>query len=232
LKRNEEEEGEVAEAEKHKGGEQCAVVTECFTRVEGAVFFVPQSNPHTLAIDIDIPSSILQDIKHPSISHSVKHPSEAFFTIPSAAASSSTLSISAVSDLTPTELGEETEEREERMTTRHDTFYFEDGNVEIVCGGTAFRVHSTIVSFSSPKLRDVLSPSALLNASMPEGCPRIAFNDGVEDFAVLLKMIYTPGCVPPPHDVGSVNGQVDRPTDSHQGTGFRNLQHLHRSFGW
>jgi hypothetical protein len=40
---------------------------------------------------------------------------------------------------------------------------------------------------------------------MPEGCPRVVFKDSAEDFAVLLKMIYTPGYVPPPFDVSSVN---------------------------
>ena len=62
-----------------------------------------------------------------------------------------------------------------------------------MCGDTLFRIHSTIVSFSSTRLRDTLSPETLLNALMPEGCPRIVFEDSAEDIAVLLKMIYTPG---------------------------------------
>jgi len=86
----------------------------------------------------------------------------------------------------------------ERIPTRHETFYLEDGNVEIVCGHTVFRVHSTVVSFSSPNLRNMLSSSTLLNAPMPEGCPRVVFKDSAEDFAVLLKIIYTPGYVPLP----------------------------------
>jgi len=79
------------------------------------------------------------------------------------------------------------------VVIHHDTFYFEDGNVEIVCEHTLFRVHSTTISFSSPKLRDILSQSALLRAPTPEGRPRIAVTDTAQDFAVLLKMIYTPG---------------------------------------
>ena len=113
--------------------------------------------------------------------------------IPATALSSPTLSISTISDLAPTELGEETDPSEEQTTTRHDTFYFEDGNVEIVCEYTVFRVHSTIISFASPKLRGVLSPTALLGALLPEGCPRIALADRASDFAVLLRVIYTPG---------------------------------------
>jgi hypothetical protein len=81
------------------------------------------------------------------------------------------------------------------MATRHETFYFEDGNVEIVCGGTVFRVHSTIVSFSSPKLREILIQLAPLHAPTSEGPPRISVMDSAEDFAVLLRLIYTPGWV-------------------------------------
>jgi len=51
----------------------------------------------------------------------------------------------------------------------------------------------------------MLSSSALLSAPMSEGCPRVVFKDSAEDFGVLLKMIYTPGHVPPPLDVGPVN---------------------------
>ena len=91
---------------------------------------------------------------------------------------------------------QEIERSEEQTTIRHDTFYFEDGNVEIMCEHTVFRVHSTIISFSSSKLRDILSSSTILNASMPEGCPRISFTDSAEDFGVLLKMIYIPEYVP------------------------------------
>ena len=120
--------------------------------------------------------------------------------------SSPTWSISTVSDLTPTELGEDIgEDNAKRIPTRHETFYLEDGNVEIVCGYTIFRVHSPIVSFSSPNLRDTLSPSILLNAPMPEGYPRVVFKDSAEDFAVLLRMIYTPGYVTPPLNAGYVN---------------------------
>ena len=113
---------------------------------------------------------------------------------PISTTSSPTLSISTISDLTPTELGEDNvKDSDEPIFARHETFYLGDGNVEIMCGHTIFRIHSPIVSFSSPKLRDMLSQPTLLNAPTPEGCPRIVFDDSAEDFAVLLKMIYTPG---------------------------------------
>ena len=146
-----------------------------------------------IAVNIGIPS-ISRGIESYHVLFDVESFPEASTDDPVGTMSSPTLSISTISDLTPTELGEDTgEDNGERIPTRHEMFYLEDGNVEIVCGHTIFRVHSPIVSFSSPKFRDALSPSTLLNAPMPDGCPRVVFEDGAEDFAVLLKMIYTPG---------------------------------------
>jgi len=144
--------------------------------------FVPRGIP-TAETDTDIPSPT---------PHYAQSPPWVFVNTSATAVLSPTLSISTVSDMTPTELGEGVKRGEEQTITRHDTFYFEDGNVEVVCGETVFRVHTTIISFSSPKLRDMLSPATPLNAG---GCPRFVFTDFPEDFAVLLKMIYTPGCV-------------------------------------
>ena len=132
-------------------------------------------------------------------------PSGTFVDVPTIAVSSPALSISTVST---TEPSEEIEHSEEQATTRHDTFYFEDGNVEIACGDTVFRVHSTVVSLSSSKLRGILARSTLriLGAPTPEGCPRIVFADSTEDFAILLQMIYTPGYVGSPSPgMSSVN---------------------------
>ena len=172
------------ETEECKGQEEDTLAAEVPAEIETPIAFVPRDLP-TPGADIDLPSSIL---------HGMESSSETFVNIPDTALSSPTLSISTVSDLTSTEFGEEAEHSKEPETaTRHDTFYFADGNVEIACGGTIFRVHSTILSFSSSKLRDLLSPSTLLDAPMPEGCPRIVFPDSADDFAVLLKMIYTPG---------------------------------------
>ena len=166
--------------------------------VNTPVALVPQDLP-AAQDGVDATPPILHGITSSSIAEDVEYPPETFVDIPVAAVSSPTLSVSTLSDLTPTELGEDIEDdMSERTLTRHDTFYFEDGNVEVVCGHTVFRVHSTTISFASPKLRDILSHSVLLHAPTPEGCPRVVFKDDAEDFSVLLKMIYTPGYVPPP----------------------------------
>ena len=183
---------DVAETEKEDGA--AAEVPE---EIDTPTAFALQDLPFA-TVDIDIPYPILQAVASPPILGDVESSPGTFVEVPTGMPSSSTFSISTISDLTPTEFDEDTGEGSgKRMTIRHETFYFEDGNVEIMSGGTMFRVHSTVVSFSSPKLRDILSRSALLRAPTPEGCPRITVTDNAVDFAVLLKMIYTPGWVSP-----------------------------------
>ena len=77
----------------------------------------------------------------------------------------------------------------------HGTFYLEDGNVEVLCGNTLFRVHTSILSFHSPTLRRMFAQTSLATAESPNGCPRILSSDTPKDFATLLKMIYFPGFV-------------------------------------
>jgi hypothetical protein len=194
LKRKDEEEERDAKKTQgcEVGGDEETMTTEISAEVETPVASTPKDLPAD-TIDIRLPSSILQDIELPSVLLDLESSSKTFVSVPAGTISSPTLSISTVSDLTPTELGEEIEYGEEQTATRHDTFYFEDGNVEIVCGHALFRVHSTIISFSSPKLRDILSPLALLHAPTPEGRPQITISESAEDFGILLKMIYTPG---------------------------------------
>ena len=191
LQRKDEEEQRNDMNTEERQEEEDAMDAGVHAEVETPIAFVPQDLP-AAAINIQIPSSILQDIEPPSPLHVMESTFETFINVPAGTTSSPTLSVSTVSDLTPTEFGEE-EHSEEQGTTHHDPFYFEDGNVEIVCGSTLFRVHPTVMSLSSSKLRDILSPSALLHAPTPEGRPRITISETAEDFGFLLKMIYTPG---------------------------------------
>lgn len=109
--------------------------------------------------------------------------------------SSPTPSVSTTSDLAPSELGEDPVEGSDEQAstvTHHEKFYLKDGDLEIICEDTVFRVHSSIISFSSPRLRDMLS-KYILSTPMLQGYPTVVFEDTAEDFAILLKMIYTPG---------------------------------------
>ena len=191
-RKDEERQRDVGKTKEHQGEPEHPVAAEASAGVVTPMAFAPQNLP-AAAIEIEIPPSISQNIKSSVVFNGVDALPEPFIGVTTGAASSPTLSISTISDLTPTELGEDIEHASEQIATRHDTFYFEDGNVEITCGDTIFRVHSTTISFSSPKLRDILSQPALLNAPTPRGCPRVTISDSAEDFAILLKMIYTPG---------------------------------------
>ena len=194
LERNaEEERNGVADMAEGRGGEEEGDVTaEIPTEVETPVAFTRDLPTMT---NIDIPSPILHATETSSVLHDAEYSPDAFADDRIGTVSSPTLSISTISDLTPTEFDDDIGEGSgERIPTHHETFYLEDGNVEIVCGHTIFRVHSTVVSFSSPNLRYMLS-SSTLNAPVTEGCPRITFKDSANDFVILLKMIYTPGWV-------------------------------------
>jgi hypothetical protein len=74
----------------------------------------------------------------------------------------------------------------------HDTFYLEDGNVEVLCDNILFRVHSSVLSFHSPMLGQMFAKVNLATAESPNGCPRIPSSDAVTDFATLLKIAYLP----------------------------------------
>ena len=76
--------------------------------------------------------------------------------------------------------------------TPHRTFYLEDGNAEVLCGNTLFRVHPTILSFHSPALRQMFAQKTFTTVELPNGCPRILSSDTPRDFATLLKIIYLP----------------------------------------
>ena len=78
---------------------------------------------------------------------------------------------------------------------QHETFYLDDGNVEVLCGNTLFRVHVSTLSFHSPTLRQVFAQTILATAESPNGCPRFPSSDAAKDFATLLKIIYLPGLV-------------------------------------
>jgi len=111
----------------------------------------------------------------------------------------------------------------------HETFYFEDGNVELMCRNTLFRVHTTILSFHSPEFRRMFTQTRLATAESPNGCPRLVSSDTSKDFATLLKMIYLPGFVAPPARWWTVPLTVCLSTDSLRGIKCQISPHSHPS---
>ena len=108
-------------------------------------------------------------------------------------AHSPSISVSALSDFTMTDNSDDQSPVDPTAITSHDTFYLEDGNVEVLCGNTLFRIHTSVLSFHSPVLCQGFSQTILATAESPNSCPHILSSDSAMDFTTLLKMIYLPG---------------------------------------
>ena len=119
-----------------------------------------------------------------------------FDTVPASPVTQSpSISVSSLSDFTIADISDDESLIDPATITPHATFYLEDGNVEVLCGNALFRVHTSILSFHSPALRQMFDQTSLSSAESPGGCPRISSSDTAADFATLLKMIYLPGYV-------------------------------------
>jgi len=134
-------------------------------------------------------------------------------------------------DPTATDTSDEELPIDPTAVAQHETFYLEDGNVEVLCGNTLFRVHTTILSFHSPALRRMFAQTNLATAESPNGCPRILSSDTVKDFATLLKMIYFPGFVALPAYRQVVLLTVCPSIASQRGIKCQVLAHFHPSSG-
>jgi len=108
---------------------------------------------------------------------------------------SPSISVSTLSDFTIADASDDGFPIDPTAITPHDTFYLEDGNVEILCGNTLFRVHTSVLSFQSPALRRMFAQTSLTSAESPNGCPRISSSDTATDFATLLRVIYLLGYI-------------------------------------
>jgi len=115
-------------------------------------------------------------------------------TIPASPVTQSpSISIATLSDFAIADTSDDESPIDPTAATPHETFYLEDGNVEVLCGNTLFRVHIGVLSFHSPTLRRMFAQTNLATAESPNDCPRILSSDTATDFATLLKTIYLPG---------------------------------------
>ena len=105
---------------------------------------------------------------------------------------SPSISVATMSDFTVGDTSDDEPLFDPTVITPHDTLYFQDGNVEILCGNTLFRVHTSVLSLHSLVLGRMLVTANLATAESPSGCPRILSSDTATDFATLLKVIYLP----------------------------------------
>lgn len=78
---------------------------------------------------------------------------------------------------------------------RHPKFYFGSGDVVFICEELSFRIHSELLSNNSSVFLETLKQARSNGEHLSDGCPCVHLSDAAEDFATLLKVFYTPGCV-------------------------------------
>ena len=105
---------------------------------------------------------------------------------------SPSISIATLSDFTIADASDDEAPIDPTAVVPDETFYLEDGNVEVLCGNTLFRVHTSVISFHSPTFRQMFAQANLATADSPNDCPRIISTDTATDFATLLKVVYLP----------------------------------------
>lgn len=70
----------------------------------------------------------------------------------------------------------------------HGSFWFDDGDVILVSGTTAFRVHASVLSRQSNILRDLLTRNR--DTEMMGGCAVVRLSDSVGDLTNLMSTFY------------------------------------------
>jgi len=186
----------------------------------------PSATP--VATSLGLPKGDLEpQIPHPPRLEPVTASEADTIPIPTITQSPS-ISISTLSDFTIADTSDDEFPIDPTTITPHSTFYLEDDSVEVLCGNTLFRVHTSILSFHSPALRRMFSQTNLASAESPNGCPRILSSDSATDFATLLKMIYLPGYVTL-HCADKLFRLQTLSTDSLNGTKYRISLHSHPS---
>ena len=106
---------------------------------------------------------------------------------------SPSVSISTLSDITMADTSDDESPAVPAGITPHSTFYLEDGNVEVLCGSTLFRIHTSILSFHSSALHQVFGQASLESAESPNGCPRICSSDSTMDLPHFSRLYISQG---------------------------------------
>lgn len=69
-------------------------------------------------------------------------------------------------------------------------FWFDDGNIVLVAGKTAFRAHQGVLSRKSEVFKDMVAVPQPQNPSTYDGCPTVELSEDEEDVKLLLSSIY------------------------------------------
>jgi hypothetical protein len=167
-----------------------------FTAEEQGPIGTGQQDPNKTpaAIPLGLPNVDLEPQISPPPAHEPTTDPETEATPASPAPTQSpSISVATLSDFTMTDTPDDQSPIDPTEITPHDTFYLEDGNVEVLCESTLFRIHTNVLSFHSPVLRKGFTQAILATAESPNGCPRIPSSNTAMDFTTLLKIIYLPG---------------------------------------
>ena len=82
----------------------------------------------------------------------------------------------------------------QELGPRHPELWFADGSIVLAAHGTMLKVHSGVLSWNSPVLRDLLDGlSADAATERYEGCPVLRVEDSGEDLAKLVRILYDGG---------------------------------------
>ena len=73
---------------------------------------------------------------------------------------------------------------------KHDTLWFEDGNIVIVTGNVGFRVYRGVLARKSAVFRDLFNLPQPPDSEVFEECPVVRLHDPAADMARFLGVLY------------------------------------------
>ena len=88
---------------------------------------------------------------------------------------------------------DETEESDDTCDpTKHDTLWFEDGNIVLVAGNVAFKVHRSILSRQSAVFEDLfgIPQPDLAEVETMDGSPVVRLHDSALELTVFIEALY------------------------------------------
>ena len=71
----------------------------------------------------------------------------------------------------------------------HEEFWFDDGNIVLLCRETAFRVYRGLLTRHSVIFRDLFSMAQPSTAETMESCPVVHISDPPDDLRYLLRAL-------------------------------------------
>ena len=72
---------------------------------------------------------------------------------------------------------------------QHGEFWFEDGNLVLVAGETAFRIYRGLLSVQSQVFEDLFASASSSTDELFAGCPVVYLSDSPGDLVHLLRVL-------------------------------------------